>query len=721
MRKILLPFIALLAIISTFVLWQNYKYETYRHMFNSNCIGINLVREKQMSDDDVHTLFSELAQRYKVNIFKRIHHNDKSLTVFSLDTSFNSLPLKSGTYPTSESSSFISNQVSNQPEQTGVFAYPDNSLNIQIKNFRALESMGGYQGIIYLGTDNMSVARKIIAELQEKVGTCGITFIYSREGLFRKLITFVRLNMQKLVLVFICGILYTFVLLHYCIHRSKFLGILGLHGYSFAETLIYLQKEVSKITIFSFIASLFLIAVYVVHTSSYDYWLTIIVICAALHLAIYLYSLLLISIFSYIQLNLYSIQSIIKGEKPFAFIISLHLALKIVLLITLAFYFNSAFNEWNYVEELRNNDLAWEDAKNVYRLRAQLITRDLKAKRPLEMRAKAVYQELTRTKDLFLLDVRNYDTLANGQTLSEANSKAGTDRFSRSGESIAVNKSYLSMKQIKNALTGKLVTDNLVYADRTLNVLVPISLRKYEREIKQNFQKNFHFMKVDVPNIYHREFKEAEESLNLDQLQINIIYIADGIKHFTYNDWIAPKEHNLITNALIMVDTGNLDPSFYYSWMTNSCFFTSENIDPLADLLPIIKKHNMQASYTSVAGIYDLRAEKLATLQANIKQLIALQIVLLVALISTIVSFNTCLYERNKKLIYVQRIHGYSFFAINKWSFFINLSMTLLLLFITRVPLAVLGLSLLAELMTIVLGNYVLLNRTLAQAIKERE
>lgn len=150
----------------------------------------------------------------------------------------------------------------------------------------------------------------------------------------------------------------------------------------------------------------------------------------------------------------------------------------------------------------------------------------------------------------------------------------------------------------------------------------------------------------------------------------------------------------------------------------------SQFVQPFALIIALtlstIKQHNLLASFNSVVSIYDIRAQELANLAKEIKQLIILLVSLFIVLLVIIILFNICYYDKAEKRIFLQRIYGFSFLEINKANIGLNLLATAIILFAMRLPWFGQIICLIWEAIILISCSLYLGKRNLAQVIKEQ-
>lgn len=371
---------------------------------------------------------------------------------------------------------------------------------------------------------------------------------------------------------------------------------------------------------------------------------------------------------------MYNQAEIIKGKRPFAVLFSLQLAAKMLVLIYLVFCITlNQSNLQRQKKELKNNE-QWQEAQNVYLLRTSFITNKIKERRPLEIRAANLYRILEKERNLFLLNTQKYKNTNNLEVLNEKDLRAALEE-----QIITVNRNYLKRHPVFWQGDKKISEKDLLVDNFTLNVLVPKKLQKFDNLLKDILSERFHFQKVEVANIYHKEFKEELEKIKQADLRINIIYIADDNKYFTYDENVEKAKGNIIYDPIVVVDTANIDASYYYAYLTSSCYYYSQNsINPISEIMPYIQKLDLAASYNSVASVYNQRGAVIANIIKNIKYLHIITVLLIGLLFLTVILFTVCYFTKNRYSICVKRLHGYNFGQIHGLYLLFNIGITCL-------------------------------------------
>ena len=181
----------------------------------------------------------------------------------------------------------------------------------------------------------------------------------------------------------------------------------------------------------------------------------------------------------------------------------------------------------------------------------------------------------------FIMDAYNYQTMDDeGTPLYTMNSPEAPIEIAPAGMSIQVSQEYFKWNPIET-VDGSELTKQFVLDDLTLNLLVPDRYHDMEQEILAAWREYFYFEKVEAEN-YYNEIAGREERLNIkeNQLNVNIIYVKDGQKYFTYRGDCASADGNWITDPLVQIYTGNIHCNYAHSFLTQWTYIPSEAGSP---------------------------------------------------------------------------------------------------------------------------------------------
>lgn len=181
----------------------------------------------------------------------------------------------------------------------------------------------------------------------------------------------------------------------------------------------------------------------------------------------------------------------------------------------------------------------------------------------------------------FVMDAYNYQTMDDeGTPLYAMNRPEVPIEIAPAGMSIQVSREYFKWNPIETA-DGSELEKQIVLDDLTLNLLVPEQYRDMEQEILSAWREYFYFEKVEAENDYN-ELAGREERLDIaeNQLTVNMIYVKDGQRYFTYRSDCASADGSWITDPLVQIYTGNIHCNYAHSFLTQWTYIPSEAGSP---------------------------------------------------------------------------------------------------------------------------------------------
>ena len=333
----------------------------------------------------------------------------------------------------------------------------------------------------------------------------------------------------------------------------------------------------------------------------------------------------------------------------------------------------------------------WKNTYNIYNLYesyTHLDDNDLKAEDKVNKKIFSVYSELSDLNSVFILETSNFERLASKENKSkdiednyysyEVNIKKEEDLYSPYGKNIIVDDNYLKKNNIKSS-DGENVANLIINDDKILNILVPRKFKKYKTSIVNTFKEWFCFQKFEVTNQYRQAKGERILEKDIDSLQLNIIYIQDGLKIFTYNSR-SGDNNNIIEDSIITVYTRNVDNSFLASCFGPFIFieFTDEH-SALKEIQNITWKYGIN-ELNNVVSVYDQKGEEIDRLETTIKQL-SQKIAIVLSLFIVLLIFIIYIYcVSSSKMITIKVLHGYNFRQIFKRIFLSNMAISVSML-----------------------------------------
>ncbi len=243
----------------------------------------------------------------------------------------------------------------------------------------------------------------------------------------------------------------------------------------------------------------------------------------------------------------------------------------------------------------------WEDP--LYRAVVYNSGEDESTAKYLEIaqRSQELLALLEEKTGAFVMDAYNYQAMDDdGTPLYTMNNPEFPIEIAPAGMSVQVSPGYFKWNPIKTT-DGSELEKQIVQDDLTLNLLVPEQYRDMEQEILTAWKEYFYFEKVEAENDYN-ELAGRKERLDIteNQLTVNIIYVKDGQRYFTYRSDCAAADGSWITDPLVQIYTGNIHCNYAHSFLTQWTYIPSEAGSPekaYEELAPYILECGAQESF----------------------------------------------------------------------------------------------------------------------------
>ncbi len=199
----------------------------------------------------------------------------------------------------------------------------------------------------------------------------------------------------------------------------------------------------------------------------------------------------------------------------------------------------------------------------------------------IAQRSQKLLAALEEKAGAFVMDAYNYQSIDDeGTPLYVMNNPKVSIEIAPAGMSVQVSREYFKWNPIETA-DGSKLAEQIVQDDLTLNLLVPEQYCDREQEILAAWREYFYFEKVEAENDYNeRAGKEERLDIAEDQLAVNIIYVKDGQRYFTYRSDCASSDGSWITDPLVQIYTGNIHCNYAHSFLTQWTYIPSEAGSP---------------------------------------------------------------------------------------------------------------------------------------------
>lgn len=641
MKKILTVLFTVILMLTFVVALYIYNFAYYENELYTGKTTISVVTYDETTVESFHKEVNVMCEKHDIVFSKYVFLDRTNISVFT------TAPLS---YPST-----------NRGEYDQLLL-PMNTKSIRIMSMDKMRETSGCSGLYYINSVDNKIVDAVVEHFNKAVGETEVYASYAtKSNSWISAIQEAEAYFPVLILLVVSGLIALFVIVKIAISESKTIAILRVNGYTNKRIFAHVGCRYYGSVLWSLsLSAAFLIAGLITNGNlkflftflAIDIFACILLTCIGA--AVFLIAIKIID-------QYHRKADIIKGHTANRFLLILQFALKYAMIAFAAVLFISLSGYQAKINTYMSSDESWFQAENIFRIRASFVTNDLAEKRKLELRAKELYQELEENLGVFLIRTANYETLSSGQRVWEANVEEFL--YSSSGRSITVNLNYLKRNPILD-IDGNSVADKIIVDDFVRNILIPVSLREHESEILEGFLTDFKFQKIEVPQIYERDIGEEIVPIDGSKLKINLIYVKDGTNYFTYDKQTMSEHGNLITDPMVVVDTGNVDPSFYYSWLSNSVYFESLTPEPIEDISPTVAKHDLLSSYNSIESIYDTRAEEMQSLAEAKTMTIFVMAMILFLLVFFIYLLSHSYFEQNKYAIFIKYISGYSLIKI---------------------------------------------------------
>lgn len=614
-----------------------------------------------------YEFFINLIEENELTVYRYVTPDSESINIYTSDITLdNQIQLLSGTLPTPNTTEFISNKDTKEPNQSGIFRNLFPNTNIIISHINATENFA-IDGIYYISTTDIRLIDNIVYELINNIDYVEVLSI-GNEGGASYIAIDTSLQLYEFIMITILILLCILTCLaQYSISQLKPSVILLLHGYSKVKFLKITTLKIIKLLVISAFIAYLLFVIYLIYSGYYIFLIRLsfyfLILCVSM---VTIYTLL-VNILIFLYLLRLNILAILKGKKPYYLIQVLNHSIKLVfiifLLINIYFFIDSYTLLNSRLEALSN----WEEAENYYRT---IVYGDEIGNFALdaEVNRKMMefYEDVSTNKKGFIINAFNYYWLDIYETFnSEGIYSPAFDVniqpkiHAANGENVTISPNYLNVNPII-ASNNIPIQDQIIYDDYILNILVPEKLRPYENYILIEYLHYFYFHKVEVENIYNIELNYPINTTPIEDLSVHIIYVEDGQEYFTFNSRIRPKDRNMVKDPIAIIYTGNVDTSFVAANITTSFFFYTEAADPYADILPLIIEHDILPNIRTVDSAFDQNGMVIAEIQQQYIRSVSFAIIMFIANLTVTYNLIANYFEKNGYKLFIKSIFGYT-------------------------------------------------------------
>lgn len=549
----------------------------------------------------------------------------------------------------------------------------------------------GFKNILYIDTDDADIIYNFSETLKDDCE------LYCLDNSFEtNTFSFVNIlankdNNASFVFVFWVLLFTVVVFFYYSLNKRRYL-IYKLWGYSDTRIYYVLNKPLFMSLILTMLLGNLVASGFIYKKILSQLALDVLYVMLKLNLV----TLVLVFLVTVALFGLYCSVVTNSRKKGLTKLMTISYAMRILLF---SFVIFSAEQFGDYKTELQKQLeclTVWEDTENLYNLYesySPYYMDDLAAEDIYNDKIFRVYKEMSDLNKAFIINTINFERpkteglLANKEEDIEYSYKINVeveeDLYSPQGKNIVVDSNYLKKHTIKS-IDGNNVLNMIDSDKRVLNILVPQKYACHENTIKTSFKEWFYFQKIEVTNIYKNAGGQKTTELSIDDLSINIIYIENEHKIFTYNS-NSGDISNIIEDSIITVYTENVDNSFLAACMGDYIFIESEDeYSALKEINSISQKYNI-IELNTISSVYDKKGEEIRNVEEKLNNLLlnALSMSLFLSLLMIVIIY--IYYKSCFSTIIIKSLHGYNFGQIYKNLILVNTFINIFMLFMELV------------------------------------
>ncbi|WP_025692838.1 DUF1430 domain-containing protein [Paenibacillus zanthoxyli] len=431
-------------------------------------------------------------------------------------------------------------------------------------------------------------------------------------------------------------------------HQSKIVGTYKLHGISNIRIWFIVAGKVLIITLISSIVIASLACLFTPNSNMEFLFSTVKSILIAYGLV------LLASIFPYIYISKIQLQQLIKNRKNTTLILILNTLTKVICSILLLTLANQILHQYIDIKEQQENIKGWEQNKDYgifYPIYTGYDKDDLLegSEKFIFTTANELYPILNKMGSL-LINTREYEETA-----------LILDKDYKGIRSITVNKNYLDQYPIFDANHNQV---HISEEESRWVLLVPEKYRNRKSEIMNFFQSNRKSWEE-----YERNFYKSKIPEYLKKQQIQILWLSNNQRIFSFNPDVFPTEKYSIIDPIIQVVTEK------NSFTSNrNGILGNGGTDPLKvklvgrdtaatyqALLPELRNLRLDDNLKTIVTVNEYMLVKINQLNYEIKLNLLLLGGLMIGFLFLIIQYVLVLYNRYQKTFIVRKLFGLSF------------------------------------------------------------
>lgn len=669
MKKIILFLTIVLSICFNLIYFKYFSFHKENAILYKNNTELSILYNANtpVKNNLIDTLKTK-SKKLKINISQYVYLDDTTLNIYSSNIGCdNNINLIQGNLPRENSNEYISNiEFNDKNGNAGKIQFPKSDFKIRCYNLDQLKNVGVGNKFIISTKNKESVAE--IIELFKEYGKVQIL-----PSPYEPSIGFnIRFIPASLISVLVSAFLLVVSVICYIIKRKSRISLEKLFGYNLISIL---SNTLTPIILIFFIGEIITSTVFTLHfyfvdkcSYIFEFYCKSNVYLLVFGITLLLFSILLII---FINKNI-NILHILKGQKITEKLNRVVLISKVVISLIVCFLVGLLFNQYNTLQKKLLNVSYWNQTENIYKTCISNQGQDysLALDREYNNRLYSLYKNLKVHKNAFIIDATNYSVLEeNGDNITylhDVNAQSGNPEYSPYRKSIVIDEGYLNINPIKTSDNTSIHT-RLNSKDNVLNVLVPEKYKDVENDLHNSYLDDFYFAKIKVDNIYNKELKLPLNNTKKEDLNINIIYVKNNQKYFTYSDFRGSgKDHHYITDPVCIIYDGKVDNSFLAAYASHSLyFFDNSKGYAYENISRYLKDSETNMVVRQVESVYKDVNEALNDLKVRTKNLLFTLIMLVAIAVVFSITYIRLYYENNSYKLYLKTIMGYNFINIH--------------------------------------------------------
>ncbi|GLI04798.1 hypothetical protein YDYSG_08280 [Paenibacillus tyrfis] len=678
MKKIVVVFLIMASVLSFYISFKqtdNEEIGTIEALEENMAKGFVIPDDPMLANpDELYPLLFETARELRINIFRPSINSkpDNSVEVIKYvlltgDTNFfNHFNLKSGHFLTAEDTQqgnlFLSSAKIQDENQVGVIKDFGGNHLITIKPLRASYQYLRVAGPYFAEVSDDKALGRFLESFAQKLNAYykkyNSQISYSPEDFKKTKIELVEsAAASSLAYLTYCHDIILFIILLlfiYCIfNESKKIGILKMHGLS-NHRLWYIV--IGRLIIVAFMLTMILSLIFTFFIED----TTHVFIYNVLKDELKTYALITVcSLVSYFYISKIKVNQIIKNRKDTNGLFILNLLLKVVCSILLVIMGHSIFVQYMEISKKQKNLSHWEQGKD-YGIFYPLYTGHDQNNLP----GGFPEQIAVMNSDLYPILNQRGSVLINARQYEEQALRLNKDYDGI--RSVKVNNNYLQEFPVYD------IRNNPVHvSEDTTNwvLLVPVKYQSRQSQIIDFFEKTKKSYVDAEQKVLHREVPDR-----MIQAPIQIVWLANDQKIFSFNPDVFPAENNMILNPIIEVVTEKNSLAIY-----RDSILGGGSTDPLKikltdrdtaltykSLEPELRKLRLDDNLKQLVTVDQYMLEQLYSLEKQMNQLWLISLGMVSGLLFLISQNIIVFFHKNQQKIVVRRLFGTDFFRTYK-------------------------------------------------------